>query len=237
MTYSVVAHCAKTSQYGIAIATYSPSVGARCPILVPGKGVASIQAVANPALNRLAAGLIQSGRCARNIVEELQASDPFPASRQLSVIDIYGQSYASTGANNATWAGHITGEGYACAGNVLVGESVVAAMAAAFEASSNEPLAERLMRSLEAGRDAGGQPEGQNSAALLLSGDECFPIVDLRVDLNDAPEAELRRIWDWHRPMVPYYLQRAVTPSVPRWWQWRMENVPGWRARHLGSAK
>ena len=237
MTYSVVAYCKKTSQYGIAIATYSPSVGARCPILVPGKGVASIQAVANPTLNRLAAQLIQSGRCARNIVEELQASDPFPASRQLSVIDIYGQSYASTGANNATWAGHITGDAYACAGNVLVGESVITAMAAAFEASSNETLAERLMRSLEAGRDAGGQPEGQNSAALLLSGDECFPIVDLRVDLNDAPEAELRRIWDWHRPMVPYYVQRAVTPSVPRWWQWRMDNVPGWRARHLGSAK
>ena len=114
---------------------------------------------------------------------------------------------------------------------------MITAMAAAFEASSNETLAERLMRSLEAGRDAGGQPEGQNSAALLLSGDECFPIVDLRVDLNDAPEAELRRIWDWHRPMVPYYVQRAVTPSVPRWWQWRMDNVPGWRARHLGSAK
>ena len=237
MTYSVVAYCKKTSQFGIAIATYSPSVGARCPILVPGKGVASIQAVANPTLNRLAAQLIQSGRCARNIVEELQASDPFPASRQLSVIDVYGQSYASTGANNATWAGHITGDGYACAGNVLVGEPVIAAMATAFEASSNEPLAERLMCSLEAGRDAGGQPEGQNSAALLLSGDECFPIFDLRVDLNDAPEAELRRIWDWHRPMVPYYLQRAVTPSVPRWWQWRMENVPGWRARHLGNAK
>ncbi len=233
MTYSVVAHCKHTGQYGIAIATYSPSVGARCPILVPGRGVASVQAVANPTLNRLAAQLIESGRCARNIIEELQACDPFPDSRQLSVIDIYGQAGASTGARNAVWAGHVLGDGYVCAGNVLVGEKVVNAMAQAFEACVDVALAERLMLSLEAGRDAGGQPEGQNSAALLVSGDGSFPIVDLRVDLHDAPEAELRRIWDWHRPMVPYYLQRAVTPTVPRWWQWRMENVPGWRARHL----
>jgi hypothetical protein len=33
--------------------------------------------------------------------------------------------------------------------------------------------------------------------------------------------------------MVPYYVQRANTPSVPRWWQWRMDHVPGWVARHL----
>lgn len=237
MTYSIIAHCKETNQYGIAIATYSPSVGARCPILVPGKGVASIQAVANPHLNRLALQLIESGRCARNIVEELQSCDPFPDSRQLAVIDIYGQPWASTGATNAIWAGHVTGQGFVCAGNVLVGEPVISAMAQSFEASSGETLAERLMCSLEAGRDAGGQPEGQNSAALLVSGDECFPIVDLRVDLNDSPEAELRRIWDWHRPMVPYYLQRAVTPMVPRWWQWRMDNVKGWRARHLGNVQ
>ena len=101
---------------------------------------------------------------------------------------------------------------------------------------AHEPLAERLMRAVEAGRDAGGQPEGQNSAALLVHGAEPFPLVDLRVDLHDQPEAELRRLWDWFRPMVPYYVQRALTPTVPRWWQWRMDHVPGWRARHLGPA-
>jgi pimeloyl-ACP methyl ester carboxylesterase len=108
------------------------------------------------------------------------------------------------------------------------------AMADAFESSADEPLAERLMRAVEAARDAGGQPEGQNSAALLVHGAEPFPLVDLRVDLHDRPEAELRRLWDWFRPMVPYYVQRALTPTVPRWWQWRMDHVPGWRARHLG---
>ena len=53
------------------------------------------------------------------------------------------------------------------------------------------------------------------------------------VDLHDTPEAELRRLWDWHAPMVPYYLERAALPKVPRWWQWRQERVPGWVPRHL----
>ena len=106
------------------------------------------------------------------------------------------------------------------------------AMAKAFEDGTDQALAERLVRAVEAGRDAGGQPEGQNSAALLVYGDQPFPVVDLRVDLHDEPEAELRRLWDWFSPMVPYYVQRAIKP-VPRWWQWRMDHVPGWTARHL----
>jgi uncharacterized Ntn-hydrolase superfamily protein len=89
------------------------------------------------------------------------------------------------------------------------------------------------VRAAEAGRDAGGQPEGQNSAALLVYAEHNFALVDLRVDLHDAPEAELRRLWDWYKPMVPYYVERAYSANVPRWWQWRMERVPGWTARHL----
>ena len=115
----------------------------------------------------------------------------------------------------------------------MVGPQVVDAIAASFEASEKEPLAERLMRSVEAGRDAGGQREGQNSSALMVYGEHSFPIVDLRVDLHDTPEAELRRLWDWFSPMVPYYVQRSYTPNVPRWWQWRADNVPGWKPRHL----
>jgi hypothetical protein len=60
-----------------------------------------------------------------------------------------------------------------------------------------------------------------------------LPVVELRVDLDDAPEAELRRLWDWFAPMVPDYVERAYAEKVPRWWQWRQDQVPGWIARHL----
>ena len=233
MTYSIVAHCRKTGQYGVGIATYSPNVGIRCPVVVPQRGAASIQAVANPQLLPITRNLIQAGLSAEKIVAEILSSDPYPESRQVSVVDVYGRAYAVTGARNAVWAGHQVGEGYACAGNVLAGEQVVKAMAKAFEACVGETLAERLMRAVEAGRDAGGQPEGQNSSALVVYGEHSFPLMDLRVDLHDAPEAELRRLWDWYAPMVSYYVERAYSPNVPRWWQWRMDHVPGWTARHL----
>ena len=233
MTYSISARCPRTGEYGVGIATYSPNVGVRCPVVVPGRGAGSMQAVANPLLLPMARRLMEQGFSAEKIVAELQTADPFPQSRQLAVVDVYGRAHAFTGEKNPKWCGHVTGDGYAVAGNVLAGEQVVKAMAKAFEDSAAEPLAERLVRSVEAGRDAGGQPEGQNSAALLVYGQHPFPIVDLRVDLHDTPEAELRRLWDWFRPMVPYYVERALSPAVPRWWQWRMDHVPGWVARHL----
>lgn len=235
MTYSIVARCPRTGEYGVGIATYSPNVGIRCPVVVPQRGAASIQAVANPHLLPMARRLMESSLSARKIVDELLSSDPYPQSRQIIVVDVYGHAHGHTGERNPAWCGHHLGEGYAVAGNVLAGAGVVQAMASAFEASEAEPLAERLMRAVEAGRDAGGQPEGQNSSALMVYGEHPFPLVDLRVDLHDTPEAELRRLWDWFRPMVPYYVQRANTPSVPRWWQWRMDHVPGWVARHLGK--
>lgn len=233
MTYSIVAHCRKSGQYGVGIATYSPNAGARCPLVVPGKGAASIQAVANPQLNLIARKLIDDGLSAEKVVAELLASDPYPDYRQIAVVDLYGRAHAVTGARNPAWCGHRIGEGHVCSGNVLAGEQVVLEMEKAFVASKEESLAERLVRAVEAGRDAGGQPEGQNSSALLVYGQHSFPVVDLRVELHDAPEAELRRLWDWFAPMVPYYVQRSYSPNVPRWWQWRMDNVPGWVARHL----
>lgn len=233
MTFSIVARCARTGECGVGIATYSPNVGVRCPVVVPQRGAAAIQAVANPLLLPIAQRLIATGLSARRVVHELLSGDPYPQSRQIHVVDVYGHAHAFTGERNPGWAGHRTGAGYSVAGNVLAGEAVVHAMAEAFERSAEEPLAERLVRAVEAGRDAGGQPEGQNSAALQVVGAHPFPLVDLRVDLHDTPEAELRRLWDWFRPMVPYYVERALTPEVPRWWRWRMDHVPGWRARHL----
>ena len=74
----------------MAIATYSPNVGVRCPVVVPQRGAASLQAVANPHLLPLARQLIGSALSAEKIVAELQASDPFPQSRQIHVVDAYG---------------------------------------------------------------------------------------------------------------------------------------------------
>jgi hypothetical protein len=79
MTYSIVARCPRSGEYGVGIATYSPNVGVRCPVVVPQRGAASVQAVANPWLLPMVRRLMDSALSAEKIVAELLAADPYPA--------------------------------------------------------------------------------------------------------------------------------------------------------------
>jgi len=66
-------------------------------------------------------------------------------------------------------------------------------------------LWERLLRALEAGKAAGGQPNGESSSGLYVVDREPYAMVDLRVDLHPEPVAGLRRLADAYFPLVPYY--------------------------------
>lgn len=89
-------------------------------------------------------------------------------------------------------------------------------MIAAFEADSQQHLAERLVRALEAGYAAGGEFKQIKSAALLVADRESFPLVDLRVDYDPQPLAQLRWLWEIYEPSIGIFVDRAVNPdSVP----------------------
>ncbi|MER3485873.1 MAG: fimbrial assembly protein FimA, partial [Chloroflexota bacterium] len=66
--------------------------------------------------------------------------------RQFAVVDAQGRAAAYSGERCVGWFGHRVGDGYAVAGNMLVGEATIAEMARAFESSRGEHLAERLVR-------------------------------------------------------------------------------------------
>ena len=36
------------------------------------------------------------------------------------------------------------------------------------------------------------------------------------MDVAEEPIAELRRIYDWYKPLIPYYEERGRNPLVPR---------------------
>ena len=40
-----------------------------------------------------------------------------------------------------------------------------------------------------------------------------FPIVNLRVDVALEPVAEMRKIFDWFKPLIPYYVARTLDPT------------------------
>lgn len=225
MTFTIVARCQRTGMLGIGTATNSFAVGVRVPFVRERLGAAAIMAIADERLGPTALRLLELGYKAPGAVEQLVLSDPYCEYRQLAIVDDDGHAAARTGANNRDWCGHRLGDGYVVLGNALSGQQVIDAMERTFNADPDEDLEERLMRCIEAGRDAGGQPNGQRSAALLVYDRKSFSRVDLRVDIHDEPEAELRRIFDIYRPAIPYYDMRQVDPRVPGLDEWLAQHA------------
>lgn len=215
MTFTIVGRCKRTGHRGIAIATSSPAIGTRCSF-VSHAGAVAFQAVAEPRLGVFSLRLLEQGYSPRKVVAEVTSSDDWPGKRQIGIVDADGRSAAFTGDANIAWAGHITGENFVAMGNVLAGPQVAEAIAEAFHERESDALEVRLLHAIEAGRDAGGQEEGQTSAGLLTFGEQIVPRCDLRVDISDEPVKELRRIFDWYAPLLPYFEERNRNPNVPR---------------------
>ncbi|MFO1080757.1 MAG: DUF1028 domain-containing protein [Reyranellaceae bacterium] len=230
MTFTVVGRCPRTKMLGVAMATHAPAVGNRCPVVIPRMGAASVQAIADPRLTLLCTRLIGLGYHAPKIIAELEASDPNAGLRQIGVVDAWGHAAAMTGAENGAWAGHVVGEGWLTMGNGVVGARVVEAMAESMRGTADELLEERLVRAVEAGGRAGGQADGHVSSSILVFGDEPFAYIDLRVDVHDEPIGELRRIFEWFRPLLPYYAERPYNPRLPRDDRWRAQRGAGPKA-------
>jgi len=213
MTFTILGHCRRTGKIGFCQATSTPAVGWRCTEVVPGRGVMTLQAHGDYRQLQKGLALMKTGLSPVAILAALKADDPHYEYRQIAILDLTGQVVVNTGNKARSWAGEALGNGYVATGNVLVSEKVVAAMSVAFENNSTFELEERLVRAVEAGRDAGGQEEGQTSSALVVYEQHPFPIVNLRVDVAAEPIAELRKIFDWFKPLIPYYVERTLDPT------------------------
>ena len=219
MTFTIVAKCPTTDQIGVGIATYSLGVGGYCPFFARGRAALSTQAFANPRLGPIAIKALEDGAAPEAALAALEAIDPGYSYRQVCIVDGSGAVAMHTGADTRPWSGHRVGKGYAAFGNVLAGAATVDAIQAAFEASAGAPLAERLLRAIEAGRDAGGQAGAdgahlnERSAALLVQGDDIARDINLRVDLHEDAVTELRRVYERYAPYLDYYALRADDPA------------------------
>ena len=124
-----------------------------------------------------------------------------------------GHAAAQTGANTAAGSQHKVGSGYVALATGPSAQDIVARLADTFESHAGAELEERLIVALESVRDRG---TNVRSVALIVFGNHDYSDTDLRVDLHDDPIAELRRVYDWYKPMIPYYDERARNAMVPR---------------------
>src|SRR5687768_1507064 len=219
-TFSLIGRCARTGMLGVAIATSEMAVGSRCIHVAPGVGAVVTQANTNPRLGHLGLNLLRAGYSAPRVLDEIAAGDAFVERRQLGCLDVTGLTAARTGADNKPWAGHRVDRNVVVAANFVAGAGVADAMFDAFQKGTDVPLWERLLRALEAGKAAGGQPNGEISSGLFVVDREPYAMVDLRVDLHPEPVAELRRLADAYFPLVSYYNLRPRDPNVPSAAEW-----------------
>lgn len=194
MTWSIIARDSQTGQIGIAVATRFFAVGARVPHIAPGIGGIATQALVNPYYGIDGVKLLREGRSAREVIDTLVATDDGREARQLHVMDAQGRIAAHTGKECIDWCGHIQGDGFSLAGNMLAGAAVLDDTANAYTTNAALPFAQRLIAAMKAGEAAGGDKRGKQSAALLIHGEEEWSDLDLRVDDHTDPLAELERL-------------------------------------------
>ena len=200
-TFSMVARCPRTLALGVCVSTAAPAVGSRVPHVEANVGAIATQARTNVLYGIEGLKMLKAGFSPQKTLEAVLKKDPDQESRQVIIIDKEGRKAAFTGKETVNWKGHLTGKDYAVAGNLLVGRRVLEAMAQAFE-RSEDLLADRLMRALEAGQEAGGDRRGRVSAALLVASKKnkgTPPILALRVDKHKDPVTELRRVFESYK--------------------------------------
>jgi uncharacterized Ntn-hydrolase superfamily protein len=196
VTYSIVARDAETGEMGVATQSQAFAVGSSVPFALPGHGVIATQSMAEPMYGSVGLDLLQGGFTAQEVLTALSSVDPHPQRRQVAVLGVNGDLAAYTGDSCVEAAGHLVGETCVALANMAASPAVWESMVERFE-SSGGPLAQRLLNSLQAAEEAGGDFRGRRSAAIMVirpstTGRPWHDMaVDLRVDDSADPVAAL----------------------------------------------
>lgn len=198
-TYSIVARDSVTGEMGVAVQSHWFNVGSIVGWGEAGVGVVATQSFVNPSFGLKGLELLKAGKSPREVVDELIASDDGRDYRQLAVLDSKGRTASYTGAKCVDGAGNIAGKNYSVQANLMLNDKVWGAMEKAF-LETKAPLAERMLASLEAAQNVGGDIRGMQSASIMVFKGESTgkpwadKLIDLRVEDNPNPVEELKRL-------------------------------------------
>ena len=213
MTFSIAARCQRTQMFGVAIASSSPAVAARCAHARAGAGAVATQNITDPALGPRTLTALALGQSAQAALLRSLADTPFGEYRQLVVIGADGEPATHSGTKALGIVASALGAHSAAAGNLLADRGVPGAMVQTFESARGD-FGVRLLQALHAGAACGGEAGPIHSAGLLIVRELTWPIVDLRVDwVETRPVEALQSLWELYSPQIEDYVRRAVDPS------------------------
>ncbi len=203
-TYSIVARDPATGDLGVAVQSHWFSVGTVVTWARAGVGAVATQSFVEPAYGPRGLDLMESGLNAEQALAALLEVDGGRDVRQVAFVDFDGRVAAHTGARCIEYAGHQVGEGYSAQANMMHGDTVVSAMAKAYEGASGD-LAARLLAALQAAEAAGGDIRGRQSAAMLIvkgmstGRPWADRVLELRIEDHEQPLDEIARLLQLHR--------------------------------------
>ncbi|NEY91072.1 DUF1028 domain-containing protein [Tabrizicola oligotrophica] len=212
MTFSLVARCAETGMFGVAISSSSPAVAARCAYARAGVGAVASQNITDPRLGPMGLDLMQKGLSAAETIAEIRKQGTFIDYRQVLVVDARGGTAIHSGPKALGIWSEAQGPDVASGGNLLADPAVPQAIVDGFRAAKGH-LGDRLIAAMRAGVAAGGEAGPVHSAGMRLVDAVDWPVADLRVDWSDDDPIEaLARLWDIYKPQLGAYVQRALDP-------------------------
>ena len=212
MTFSLVARCAKTGMFGIAISSSSPAVAARCSFARAKVGAVASQNITDPTLGPLTLDLMQKGLSSEQAIQNIQSIGKFIEYRQVLAIDTTGLTSIHSGPNSLGIWTQAEGKDVAAGGNLLSNESIPQSIVDAF-ISSDGHIGDRLIAAMRSGLTAGGEAGSVHSAGMKIVDKMTWPIADLRCDwTTNCPIEEVATAWDVYKPQLDAYVQRAIDP-------------------------
>lgn len=212
MTFSLVARCADTGRFGMAISSSSPAVAARCAYARAGVGAVASQNITDPTLGPLALDLMERGLTAAEAIEEVQRRGKFIEYRQVLAVDKAGNTAIHSGPNSLGIWTQAEGDNVASGGNLLANDSVPQAIVNGFQTATGH-IGDRLIAAMRAGLAAGGEAGPVHSAGMLIVDKVSWPVAELRCDwTEDCPIEAIATAWDVYKPQLDAYIQRALDP-------------------------
>lgn len=203
-TYSIVARDTVTGEMGVAVQSHWFSVGTIVSWAEAGVGAIATQSFVNVSFGPNGLALLRDGYNAQEVLDKLIEEDEGRDYRQLAIIDSEGNVATYSGKKCTPEAGHLQGNQFSVQANMMKYDTVWKVMKETFE-NSKGSLAERLLLSLEAAEEAGGDIRGKQSASLLVVKAESTGkvwedrLVDLHVEDHPEPLVELRRLYRVHQ--------------------------------------
>src|ERR1700728_4522503 len=122
MTFSIAARCVRTQMFGMAIASSSTAVAARCAHARAGAGAAGTQNITDPSLGPRILDSLARGSSADDALQSALQSTAFGAYRQLVVVGGKGPPAIHSGAHALGLVGSAIGGHSAGAGRCSRGD-------------------------------------------------------------------------------------------------------------------